>query len=95
MPKFTILCGHVEEILLLNNFFPIVDMCLSCKDIVRQICAMVPRWRFLVTFCAMFFSEPHAARFRPASYVRTKATPCVEVWQTSSLRRLRLGEEKR
>jgi len=25
----------------------------------------------------------------------TKATPCVEVWQTSNLRRLRLGEEKR
>ena len=24
----------------------------------------------------------------------TKATPCVEVWQTSNLRLLRLGEEK-
>jgi len=24
-----------------------------------------------------------------------KATPCVEVWQTSNLRRLRLGEKKR
>ena len=32
-PKFTILWGHVEDILLLNNFFPIVDMCLSCEDI--------------------------------------------------------------
>jgi len=27
--------------------------------------------------------------------IRTKATPRVEVWQTSNLRRLRLGEEKR
>jgi len=27
--------------------------------------------------------------------MRTKATPCVEVWQTSNLRRLRLGEEKK
>ena len=27
--KSTILWGHVEEILLLNKFFPIVDMCLS------------------------------------------------------------------
>ena len=27
-PKFTILWGHVEEILMLNNFFPIVDTCL-------------------------------------------------------------------
>ena len=52
-PKFTILCGHVENILLLNNFFPIVDTvdtCLSCEDIARQRCVMVPRWRFLATF---------------------------------------------
>ena len=34
--KFTILWGHVEEILLLNNFFPIVDTCISCEDIARQ-----------------------------------------------------------
>ena len=32
------------EVLLFNNFFcPIVDMCLSCEDIARQNCAMVPR----------------------------------------------------
>ena len=35
-PKFTILWEHVEEILLLNKFFPIVDTCLSCEDIGRQ-----------------------------------------------------------
>jgi len=35
-PNFTILCGHVEEILLLNKFFPIVDICRSCEDIARQ-----------------------------------------------------------
>jgi len=34
-PKFTILWGHVEDILLLNKFFPIVDTCLSCEDIAR------------------------------------------------------------
>jgi len=28
----------------LTSFFPIVDMCLSCEDIARQSCAMVPRW---------------------------------------------------
>jgi len=28
-PKLTILSGHVEEVLLLNNFFPIVDTCRS------------------------------------------------------------------
>ena len=32
-PKFTILWGHLEDILLLNKFFPIVEKCLSCEDI--------------------------------------------------------------
>ena len=40
------------------------------------------------------YNEPRAAGFRHASKIRTKATPCVEVWHTSNLRRLRLGEEK-
>jgi len=34
--KFTILWGHVGEISLFNNFFPIVDTCLSCEDTARQ-----------------------------------------------------------
>jgi len=46
-------------------------------------------------FASCVFSEPRAAGFRPASEIRTKATPCVEIWQTSNMRRLRLGEEKR
>ena len=33
---------------------------------------------FGVIFCVLYFSELRAARFRPASYIRTKATPCVE-----------------
>jgi len=46
-PKFTILSGHVEEVLLFNRFFPIINICLSSEDIARQSCAMVPKWRFL------------------------------------------------
>jgi len=46
-------------------------------------------------FASCVFRELRAAGFRPASEIRTKATPCVEVWQTSNLRRLRLGEEKK
>jgi len=57
--KFSILRGHVEEILLLNKFFPTVDMCLSCEDIAQQSCAMVPRWRFLATFVRPVFSASH------------------------------------
>jgi len=32
------------------------DMCLSCEDIARQSCVMVPRWRFLATFLRPVFS---------------------------------------
>jgi len=46
-------------------------------------------------FVSCIFSEPRAAGFRPASLISTKATPCVQVWQTSTLRWLRLGEEKK
>ena len=62
-PKFTILSGRVEEVLLFNLFFPIVDTCLSSEDIVQQSCAMVPKWRF---FASCIFSEPRAAHFRHA-----------------------------
>jgi len=59
-PKFTILRGDVEEIILmLNMFFPIVDTCLSCEDIARHSCTMVPRWRFLATFLRPVFSASH------------------------------------
>jgi len=61
-PKFTILPGHVEE-LLLNKIFPIVDTCLSCEDTARQSCAMVPNGRF---FASCICSEPRTAGFRPA-----------------------------
>jgi len=46
-----------------NKFFPIVDTYLRCEDIARQICAMVPKWRF---FACSICSEPRAAHFRPA-----------------------------
>jgi len=66
-PEFTILWGHVEEILLLNKFFPIVTLYHSCEDIARQSSAMVNRWWFLATFFASrMCSEPRAAHFRPA-----------------------------
>jgi len=86
-PKFTILWGHVEEVLLLNYFFR-----LSIRALVVRWCADGNFWRF---FASCICSEPCAASFRPASEIRTKATPCVEVWQTSNLRRLRLGEERK
>ena len=57
-PKFTILAGH-----LLNNFFPIVDTCLSSEDIARHSGAMVPKWRFLrpvfPASCVQHISDLH------------------------------------
>ena len=44
----------------LTSFFPIVDMCLSCKDIARQSCAMVPRWPIFDDFLGPAFSACRA-----------------------------------
>jgi len=91
-PKFTILWGHVEGILLLNHFFPNVDMCLSCEDIARQSCAMVPRRRF---FASCIFIEPRAAHFRPAFWIRTKAMCGSMVDIQSPTAKIRRGKKKK
>jgi len=59
--KFTILWGHVEEILLLNKCFPIVDTCLSCEDVARQSCAMVRDFLHPVfsAICVQHVSDLH------------------------------------
>jgi len=76
----------------LTSFVPIVDTCLSWEDIARQSCAMAIFGDF---FASSIFSELRAAHFRPAFWIYTRATPCVEVWQTANLGPLRLGEEKK
>ena len=70
-PKFTILWGHMGEILVLNKFFPIVDTCLNCEDrpIDRQSCGMVPRWRLFGEFLPAVFS---ASRAQHVSDVHSK-----------------------
>jgi len=53
-PKCAILCGHMEEILLLNTFY-------SPKN-----CVMVPKWRFWRLFPAsrvQHFSDLHSILF--------------------------------
>jgi len=58
-------CGDIwRRYCCLTSFFPIFITCLSCEDIARQSCAMVPRWRY---FASCIFSELRAAHFRPAS----------------------------
>ena len=48
----------------LTSFFPIVDTCLSCEDIARQSCAMMPRWRYLATFCVLCFQRAACSTFQ-------------------------------
>jgi len=38
---------HVEEILLFNRFFPVVGMCLPCKDIANKVVPWCPDGEFL------------------------------------------------
>jgi len=61
---FTILWGHVEEVLLLNKFFPIVDIHLSCEDIAQQSYWMVPRWRFFASFLRPVFQRATCSTFQ-------------------------------
>ena len=58
MSKFTILWGMWSRYCCLK-VFPIVDTCLSCEDIARQICGIVPRWRFFASFLRPVFSASH------------------------------------
>jgi len=68
-PKFAILRRHVGETLVLNNLFPIIDICRNCKDIARQSCAMVPRWRIFGDFLRPVFSP---SRVQHISYLYSK-----------------------
>jgi len=56
---------------------------------------MVPRWRFLATFLRPVFSASRVQQVSDLHFKCALRPPCVEVWQTSNLRRLRLGEEKK
>jgi len=101
--KFAILRGHVEEVLLLKKFFPIVDTCLSCEDIARQIFAVVPRWRFLPTFFRPVFSASrvkHVSDLHPKFALRPHHVwkygrhPICDVWNYQ-IRRGKKKEERR
>jgi len=48
----------------LTSFFPNVDTCLSCKDIARQICAMVPRWQIFGDFLVLHFQRAECSTFQ-------------------------------
>jgi len=56
---------------------------------------MVPRWRFLATFLRPVFSVSRVQQVSDLHLKFALRPQRVEVWQTSNLWRLRLGEEKK
>jgi len=57
--KFTY-CGDMwRRYCCLTSFFPIVNTCLSCEDIARQNCAMVPKRQFFGDFLHPAFPASH------------------------------------
>jgi len=68
-PKFAILWEHVEEVLLLNKFFSIVDTCFFAKIQPDNVVRWCADGDFCVIFASCIPSEPRARRaahFRPA-----------------------------
>jgi len=102
IPRLSVKCGDGDSDILVTvtktktttSFFPIVDTCLSCEDIARQSCTMVRRWLHFGDFLRPAFPASrvqHVLDLYPKFALRQR----VEVWQTSNLRPLSLGEEKK
>ena len=93
-PKFTILWGHLKEILLLNKSFFRLSI-RACKDIslAWQSCAMVPRWRFFGDFLRPVFS---ASSMQHVSDMHLKFALCASVADIqSATAEIRRGKKKR
>jgi len=65
-PNFTILRGHVEEVLLFNNFFLLSMHALVAKIQPDKLCKGAEMAIFGEFFASYIFSEPRAVHFRPA-----------------------------
>jgi len=97
-PKFTILWGHVGEILLFNKLFPIVDTCLSCEepDKVVQWC---PDGEFLAIFCILHFQRAACSTFQTcilnSHYGHTMCGTMVGIQSAAAEIRRGIKEEER
>jgi len=98
--KFTILQGHVEEVLLFNSFFPTVDICLSCEDMAWQSYAMVHRWRIFGHFYILHFQRAACSTFQTCilnlHYGHTMCGSMVDIQSvTTEIRRGKKGSRRR
>jgi len=65
----------------LTSFFRMSTYALVAKTYSHtKLCDGAQMVIFGVIFASCIFSEPRAAHFRHTFQIRTKATPCVEVW---------------
>jgi len=65
-PKFTILWGHVEEILLFNKFFRLSIRALVAKLWPHKVVQWCADGDFCVIFASCIFSELRGPHFRHA-----------------------------
>ena len=54
-------CTHSTQY---SHLVLIVDTCLSCEDIARQSCAMVPKWQIFGNFCILHFHPAVCSTFQ-------------------------------
>ena len=62
-PKFTILYGHVEEILVLNKFFRLSIHALVAKILPDKVVGWCPDGDFLAIFCVLYFQRAARSTF--------------------------------
>jgi len=83
----------------LTSFFRIVDTCLSCKDIARQSCAMVPRWQIFGDCWVLHFEPAACSRFQTcilnSHYGHTVCRSTVDIQSTTSKVRWGKNQEKK
>ena len=92
-PNFAILRGLVEEVLLLNTFFRLSIYALVAKIQPDKVVPWGRDGDFFASFLHLVFP---ASRVQHVSDLHLKfALRPHHVWQTSTLRPLRLGKEKK
>ena len=73
--------------MLLNKFFPIVDICLICEDIARQSCKVVRRWRlFMAALRSRCGHYIFAMWFLSSTFFIPRLISAVTDWVSTILR---------
>ena len=96
-PKFITYKDIWRRYRCLTSLFLILDTCLSCEDIARQSCGMVPRRRFLRHFCVPYFQRAACSRFQTCILNSHKGhTMCGSMVDIQSLTaEIRRGKKRR